>query len=82
MLLLLVLQGDAAEMPASKFRGLVSAMYPFFVSAISLLLLVAEDTAVVDESGKTWQLLSNAWCKLYLLSLLAAVSRTTGGSSF
>jgi len=25
----LVLQGDAAEMPASKFRGLVPVMYPF-----------------------------------------------------
>ena len=27
-LVVLVLQGDAAVMPASKFRGLVSAMYP------------------------------------------------------
>ena len=27
-----------------------------------LAALVVEATAAVDESGNTWQLLSNAWC--------------------
>ena len=46
-------------------------------------VLVAEATTAVDEPGKTWQLLSNAWCYFcFLCSLLAAVSCITGGSSF
>ena len=53
--LVLVLQGDAAEMPASKFRGLVSAMYPFSDEERLCLqyhyyhVLVAEATTAVDE---------------------------------
>ena len=70
-------------MPASKFRGLVSAMY-LWVATLCLqchyyYVPVAEATTAVDESGKTWQLLSNAWwyfaffalCLLLFLALLA-----------
>ena len=47
------------------------------------ITLVAEAATAVDESGTTWQLLSNAWCYLFCFSLLLlAVSCTTGGSSF
>ena len=64
-------------MPASKFRGLVPAMYPFsdeewlcvcntITTTFLLLRLLA-----VNELGKTWQLWNNAWC-YFLLSLLFA----------
>ena len=76
-------------MPASKFCGLVSAMFSDEEGASLHLqyhyyyVLVTEATTAVDESGKTWQLLSNAWCYfLFLCSLLSAVSYITGGSSF
>ena len=46
-------------------------------------VLFAEATTTVDESGKTWQLLSNTWCYFWFIcSLLSAVSYITGGSSF
>ena len=56
--LLLVLQGDTAEMLASKFRGLVPAMYPFSdeerlcVCNIITTITYLASTAV-DEPGKT-----------------------------
>ena len=41
-------------------------------------VLVAEASTAVDESGKTWQLLSNAWCyflrSLCLLLFLALLA--------
>ena len=57
------------EMLASKFRGLVPAMYPFsdeerlcVCNTIITTYLLLKATTAVDEPGKTWQLLSNAWC--------------------
>ena len=52
-------------------------------------VLVAEATTAVDESGKTCQLLSNAWCyflffaffALCLLLFLASLAGRHSGSS-
>ena len=55
----------------------------FTATVRNYYLLVADATTAVDVPGKTWQLLSNAWCYFcFLCSLLSAVSYITGGTSF
>ena len=67
----------ACEIPLLSWGTTLCLQYHYYY------LLVAEDTTAVDEPGKTWQLLSNAWCYfLFLRSLFSAVSYIIGGSSF
>ena len=75
--LLLVLQGDAAEMPASKFRGLVSAMYPFSDERLCVCNIISTTYLLTRLHYCCWWIRKDMaiveWCVvLFLLSLLFA----------